>query len=460
MKKLCFLPLIVFLACSPDKKKQDTQADKSADTVTIVFRSAETDQLLVHPAITLKETETLESSYQMNPGDTLTLQLNAALQTVSLDYQFVWSLEFIVSPGDTIVAEIETQQKNVYRLVNGKRQAIKSVEEEAYCDTSAIQAQKRQMEKSLKLKTTQPAAALKAFTSANEAYFGRKRDSLLRIGSPRARLLADVVLADQYGHLMDFNAEFKDAGLEQTLVSDKYLNRQNFNNRHLTPIFNAYQYHYIIRNAMDKPLVEQYKSAFTGFPEEIEATFKLNTIIQMILNKYDRKTLIAYIDDYKHVFGSNQTLEYWMKEIDYGTPVSNDLYLTDTQNSRTTWKDLLKQWRGKVVYVDFWASWCGPCIGEMPYSKKLKSELKDVEFVYLALNDEEQPWEKALDKYEITEKSYLITNSKTSAFITDHRINSIPRYMIINKKGEIVNADAPRPSSKEISYLLKAELRR
>jgi thiol-disulfide isomerase/thioredoxin len=133
---------------------------------------------------------------------------------------------------------------------------------------------------------------------------------------------------------------------------------------------------------------------------------------------------------------------------------SKDLQLIGIDNKRETWKTLMQKWKGKKIYVDFWASWCSPCIGEFPYSKKLKTEFKDVVFIYLALNDKDEAWRKAIKKHDVVTNSYLITNSKSSTFITSHKIETIPRYMILDKSGKITNPDAPRPSSKHIGQVL------
>ena len=456
MKYLWILVLITFLACSSDKK----QADTSAKSITLIFKSADAEQLMVFPALTPKEEESYTSHYVVEPNDTLTVPLNEDLQLIDFSYQIPWDFNLIVSSGDTIVAELDAKQKNVYRLTNGKKETIRTAEEEAFGNSIDKEALEALMLKSLADKDTKPAESLSAYVKANEAYYGKQRDSLLKTGNPKAKILADVVLAEQYEKLWDMNASFKDAGLTKQLVSDKYINLDNFNNRNLWNLFNVYGYNYIIANPLNKTLTERYKTDFKAYPKEIEADFKLRAIIQMIVQKYDRDTVIQYIDDYKAAYGSNKNLEDWMKRIGYGVQSTDDLSLIDANNHKETFETLKKKHKGKVIYVDFWASWCGPCLAEMPYSDKLKKEQKDVVFVYLALSDEEEPWKTAMEKYNVKENSYFITNTESSTFLSKHKITSIPRYMVVDKKGEIINTDAPRPSSTEIKDLLKAELKR
>jgi thiol-disulfide isomerase/thioredoxin len=123
------------------------------------------------------------------------------------------------------------------------------------------------------------------------------------------------------------------------------------------------------------------------------------------------------------------------------------------------WEETKKQWKGKIIYVDFWASWCSPCLRAMPYSKELKKKLesKDVVFVYLALNDKEDLWRQSAKKNQIIENNFFIRNSKSSKFISNYNVNAIPRYMIFDKNGMLIHEDAPGPETKEAFEIL-AEL--
>ena len=112
----------------------------------------------------------------------------------------------------------------------------------------------------------------------------------------------------------------------------------------------------------------------------------------------------------------------------------------------------------KVTYVDFWASWCGPCRGEMPASQELRAAYKDkdVNFVYISLDEDSNDWTDANNKFALPMgHSFLIPNASESAVIAQFSINSIPRYMLIDSTGNVVNDNAPRPSE---SGLIRASL--
>ena len=137
---------------------------------------------------------------------------------------------------------------------------------------------------------------------------------------------------------------------------------------------------------------------------------------------------------------------------------SKDIELLTSSGKRLNFKNILEKHKGKTIYIDFWASWCMPCLKEMSASKKLREQYANqkVTFVYLAINDKEEAWKKAILSAELNDvdDNYLILNNKTSTLLEEFNIKSIPRYIIYDKNGRLINKDAPRPSDQSIENTL------
>ncbi len=116
--------------------------------------------------------------------------------------------------------------------------------------------------------------------------------------------------------------------------------------------------------------------------------------------------------------------------------------------------------KGKVVLVDVWATWCGPCKGEIPHLKKLEEELKgtDVQVVSISVDEakDKEKWLKMVKDENLG--GVQLFASGWGELAKYYKIDGIPRFMVFDKTGKIVTVDSPRPSTPELKVLLEKTL--
>ena len=121
-------------------------------------------------------------------------------------------------------------------------------------------------------------------------------------------------------------------------------------------------------------------------------------------------------------------------------------------------KTKLEDLRGKYVYIDVWATWCGPCIAEIPHLKKVEEKYhgKNIEFVSISVDTEKdyEKWKKMVVSKELGGIQLFADKNWTSDFIKAYGINAIPRFILIGPDGKVIKADAARPSSASLTELL------
>lgn len=120
----------------------------------------------------------------------------------------------------------------------------------------------------------------------------------------------------------------------------------------------------------------------------------------------------------------------------------------------------LDDFKGKYIYIDVWATWCGPCLAQLPFLQALEKQYegRNIHFLSISIDTLKNynKWKKMIADNNMGGIQVIADNSAESQFVKDYFISSIPRFILIDPEGIIVTKNAPRPSSSELIELFNS----
>lgn len=260
--------------------------------------------------------------------------------------------------------------------------------------------------------------------------------------------------------------------LESKITEDssKIIIKESFNST--TPYPDIYNYK-LVERFVDKFFVENAKeiqfndSVNRDYCEVFDKLYESN----MFENRYKNHLLERELDRIIHSFPKKIGKKYYdifinsisdsllisavkNKHFSIFTTIDKEMEILSLDEKRLSFPNIFSQ--NKFTYIDFWASWCGPCRTEMPYSKKLEEEYgkKGIQFIYVSTDENLSAWKNASHQVGLTiRNSYFLINGSNSTLLKKFKITMIPRYIIMDSKGQFINQNAPRPSDPKLKYL-------
>ncbi|QCX37205.1 hypothetical protein FF125_01645 [Aureibaculum algae] len=218
-------------------------------------------------------------------------------------------------------------------------------------------------------------------------------------------------------------------------------------------------------NYSQSKFLEEKKFIQENFISDIETFAIARLLIDYYKNGFgitnqSKKLLEDTIEEYYVKFSKEKSYKEKIDNLissieNINTVLSDDLLQTKLINIRgdtISLKDVFKKSNHKIKIIDFWASWCIPCIDEIVKTKIIRNKMKlsnDVEWVYFSIDNDVSAWKKKskkLAEYGLLTNQYLIPNFKASELNYYLKVKTIPRYVIFDKQNLMVAEDSPRPS--------------
>ena len=191
-------------------------------------------------------------------------------------------------------------------------------------------------------------------------------------------------------------------------------------------------------------------------------------------NDYIRNTLLFKAAEFTLTFTFDKTtyyndfLKYSTNEENNGqiTKLYNELQLTAEGQPSPKFIDYenykggtssLDDYKGKHVFIDVWATWCGPCLYEVPFLQEIEKKYhnKNIEFVSISVDAERDhdKWKKMVEEKGMGGVQLYADKSFDSDFAKDYVIKGIPKFILLDPEGKIVRSNAPKPSNKDLITL-------
>ena len=110
----------------------------------------------------------------------------------------------------------------------------------------------------------------------------------------------------------------------------------------------------------------------------------------------------------------------------------------------------LESLKGKLVYVDVWATWCGPCKAQIPFLKQLEEKYREEDIAFVSLSIDQlkniSKWKDMIVDKQLEGIQIIADKAWRSKFVTDYVIEGIPRFILIDKDGNLMDPISPRPA--------------
>lgn len=208
-----------------------------------------------------------------------------------------------------------------------------------------------------------------------------------------------------------------------TTFSDSLITNQNL--RELWTTYLYYKWFDVLR----KPLSVQQQNIFN--------------------QKVKNPDLRNYINNIQQHYGKVAN-----NAIVYEASLKSTEHLKECKEADSLFEALIQPYKGKVIYVDFWGTWCGGCRRDMKIIGNIKKELENEEviFMYFANRSPEDTWKNVIKEMNLTGKNivhFRLPAEQQGMIERKFSINHFPTYMLIDKRGKVVNTNAQSPTDSE-----------
>lgn len=471
---LFVISIFALLSSNFDRKNETIENLGNTDFVVVIFEKATSDNPNISKSfftpnhILYFDESNIPIQHNINnndKNDTLTIPLYEDVKNIEFFYNYI-RFQYNLFKGDTVlftfpedIPEAISLVKNIDQNDMNFHKLVKIELQEPLKDSNRITQFVGQ------IPTDKEKLAQYNETLENEYKTLNNLKSLGTISEGNYNFMYDYILAQYYHKLVKLPLNEELLSLEKQGNVIEFIQRKELLGK---PYFHHFlKFGFLTSNMLKVRFIQSNQSRSLDYKDAY------NKIKNVINEESIRDWMLYYCVDQLGTNGTKNDFQSYFKHLQ--NDVSNFAYIHELSVNHLTdqvavegenrvtnydgtlhleFAELLQSYKGKLVYVDFWASWCMPCRAAMPASKKLNEEFesKGVRFVYLSLDQKSNEWRKAVidEKLEKYSDSYLLLNPRESEIVKTLGINTIPRYIVFDKDGNLLHKNAPGPDSEEI----------
>jgi thiol-disulfide isomerase/thioredoxin len=200
--------------------------------------------------------------------------------------------------------------------------------------------------------------------------------------------------------------------------------------------FNDGQYYDILAaNAYARQLNEELRPLSKKQKENISNYWKNGEIVKILFKKNQQ---VVELDRFK------------------APVVLNDVSSVSNEKLIAT---ILSKYKNKVVFIDLWATWCGPCLDAMQRFRNTKNQFKDKDIVFVYLTNASSPkklWEEKIKG--IGNEHYYLTDTQWEYIMNKFEFEGIPSYLLYDKSGKLINKFTAFPENEKVREIINSLL--
>ena len=475
----CIVAVIVTSCCTQVKRSQIDSSDvvlifqNSPDQSSAYVIGQKMHQVGFEQVCAIgTEGELLQFNPRTIGNDTINIPSFAGYSELMLQYQGIEWDYYLLKAGDSVLVNYnemlrpylisKTSDENT-KLYNLTFRDPRAVHANGYSTSSILSSETFQ---AWHRYYTEPSAQRK-FPELKQKF------DLVHVDLDSLSIIQEQYLED-FEHVVD---SLESSG--ETVYADYYrrtvLGESDYSPENVVRNDSLMRYIGNFRKALDYPIGENSPEKFDYMLSDTVATpIARKMILRKLVNDIKNSDYwVSYpdalIEKYVNLYISETGDSSVVQEV-ISTPnvtdnggFTYDLVLEDEAGKRLTLDELVSSNKGNVIFIDFWASWCGPCRGEMPKAKEIRRSFanRDVSFIYISVDSDSSAWKKAVKECETSSfggKNFLLLNGDESLFMKQIKARYIPQYVMIDKEGKVVDTNAPRPTSGKLEDAIMAIL--